>query len=1294
MSEDHKSARVSVTLQPPSPYLEYSGDKARIPWAQWRSDWETYFIGADLVQVPELRQRAILLCCIGTEARRQAQGGERSKEESYKETLERLDVLFEPKKSTISRRFELSQRSQLAGESLAKFAAEVRALAAKCNFQSLAGEMARDRFIFGISELRMREKLLDEASLNPNMDLDRALEIAQSMQMTLKEAQSFRKSGSSMADSDVNAVSRPCQNCGRRHVYGDCKAKGQACRNCGRLNHFARQCRAKSDIRNSNVTKKKFFRGQQNLVLEEDSDDFIFAIEGKQDRGPFHVKLRLESKPMRLMVDPGATFSLLNVDTVDSLGLTGSIRPTSANLTAYGGGKISLEGEVDVCVGSITRDQTLTQTFYVATSGRDLMGRDLFKRLGFSISGPDGQINAVDAKMQQRLKDLTGFRVVRCFQHKLKIDPNVELVQQQLRRQPLSLRERIAEQVRMWVQEGIVEEITASPSVSNLHAVPKPNGDLRVTLDMKIPNKAIIADVYPLPTRQELTSKMAGATIFSKLDLKNGYLQIPLHPESRFMTAFVCDIGLFQFKRVPFGVTSAPCAFQRILECALKGLDGVFNSLDDIIIFGDESNHDDRLSAVLDRLEKFNFGINGQKSEIRKDAVNFLGFCISRDGIIPLFSNVQAIEKVASPTNVKELQSFLGMTVFYAELIPRYADLTAPLRKLLKANTPWQWGKDQIDAVSKLKKCVTSAPVLSFFDCSKTTVLTTDASRQALGAVLSQPDVDGVQRPVAFVSRALRGAEFNYSATELEALAALWAMERLDFYLYGRSFILRSDHSALKSLLGVKGAGVRPMRISRWIDRFQRYNFDVEFTPGKENSVADFLSRFLPASREEVDISAVDCDEDEILLVHDVDWDIEELKSATSADEELQLIRKYTRDGWPKDVSASLKRFLEVRHEIWEHDGIVRRGFAVLVPSGLRNKVLAKYHDQNCHLGITRFKDAIRQVIWWPKINSDVENFVKSCSLCQLSGKSKKPVPPPLVHETPPEPWTEIQIDIKGPINWWDGMRYFVVMLVDKGSRWPEASFHSHVSVDEVILLLDESFCRYGVVRKITSDNGPQFRSEKFAEFCRRNNVNHARAAVYNPQTDGMIERLNRTLGDSLRIGSMKKEKFDGCLRKFLFSYRFAKNATGTVPAEIFLKRKIQLPLNFWAKFDKKRSEDYEKLNQKCNAKNLDVDIGQNVLVKNESVSKNDPKFDDGWKVIEKKGEKALRLKKGEKEKTTNVRKCFVDLSAGYEAKQPLIDNDNFDLYDDVDVRVGSTSRGDDYVTSSGRVSLPPDRFI
>ena len=389
-------ARVSVTLQPPAPYLENAGDKPRIPWTQWKSDWDTYFIGADLGQVPEQRQRAILLCCLGTEARRQAQGSEDDASEGYKKTLDRLDILFEPRKSTISRRFELSQRTQLPNESLAKFAAEIRALAAKCDFKAFAGQMARDRFIFGLSELRMREKLLDEASLKPDLDLDRALEIAQSMQMTLKEAQSFSKAGSRNAvDADVNAVSRPCQCCGKRHKYGECKARGQVCRNCGKLNHFARLCKSKPDTR-----KKNSVRGQQNVVHEDESEDMIFAVEGQQNR-PYHVKLKLESRPMRLMVDPGATYSLLNADTAELLGLSDSIMPTTANLTAYGGGKIELEGEVDVRVSSLKTDKSLVQKFFVASSGKDLLGRDLFRRLGFTISGPEGDVNVVDVEIQQ-----------------------------------------------------------------------------------------------------------------------------------------------------------------------------------------------------------------------------------------------------------------------------------------------------------------------------------------------------------------------------------------------------------------------------------------------------------------------------------------------------------------------------------------------------------------------------------------------------------------------------------------------------------------------------------------------------------------------------------------------------------------------------------------------------------------------------------------------------------------------------------------------------------------------------
>lgn len=521
------------------------------------------------------------------------------------------------------------------------------------------------------------------------------------------------------------------------------------------------------------------------------------------------------------------------------------MEPSTTRLRAYGGTDIPILGLVTLPV-KYNNLPSFSFDFYVTRKGSNLLGLDLFDRLGFRIleaGQMPSQVQLVDGVGSRWKNILTGLGEVKGFSHRPAIREDVLPVQQPLRRLPLSLREEVSEELQRMIKEGIIESTDTSAWISNVVVVRKKSGDIRLCLDLRNVNKAVVLNRFPIPTIEELTSEFHGAVMFSKLDLKQGYLQIPLEESSLDLTAFVTHEGVFRFRRVPFGLASAPSAFQKIMCQVLAGLRGVTVFLDDIVVHGSsKEEHDSRLESTLQRLSEYLLTLNSQKCCFDQQEIEFMGYVINSKGLYPIDSKVKAILDIPNPKDAKELASLLGITGYYSRFICDYASVSEPLRHLLRKNTILEWSEECEAAVKELKMRITSPPVLACFSMKDPIFVTCDASGVAVGAVLSQLQ-EGCEKPIAFASRVLSEQERKYSVAEREALACIWACEKWHIYLYGRHFVLRTDHRALTSLLHPGGSGHRPLRLHRWADRLQQYNFDVEYRPGRQNQVADFLSR-------------------------------------------------------------------------------------------------------------------------------------------------------------------------------------------------------------------------------------------------------------------------------------------------------------------------------------------------------------------------------------------------------------------------------------------------------------------
>jgi len=405
------------------------------------------------------------------------------------------------------------------------------------------------------------------------------------------------------------------------------------------------------------------------------------------------------------------------------------------------------------------------------------------------------------------------------------------------------------------VNNGVLKKVDHPTDwVSNLVVVEKKDGSLRLCLDPKNLNRAIKREHYTIPTMQEIAAEFAGKSVFSTLDLRDGYWQIQLDEESSQLCTFSTPFSRYRFTRMPFGIKSASEVFQKKNEEAFSGIPGVHIVADDIIIAAtaDNQEHDQILTRVMQRARERNIVFNLNKLQLRVNEVKYLGTIVTPEGTKPDPSKVKAIIEMESPTDKAGIRRLLGMINFLAAHIPNLSTVTAPLRCLLKSDVLFDWGPEQQAAMTRVKEILSSAPVLHYFDSSAISTIQADASQAGLGACLLQKG-----KPIAYASRALSPAETNYAQIEKELLAVLFACSKFHQYIYGFHTKIQSDHKPLEVIMLKPLHKVSP-RLQQMLLRLQKYDLALKFKKGKELFVADTLSRAylhdVPTDNDEKDL--------------------------------------------------------------------------------------------------------------------------------------------------------------------------------------------------------------------------------------------------------------------------------------------------------------------------------------------------------------------------------------------------------------------------------------------------------
>ena len=685
--------------------------------------------------------------------------------------------------------------------------------------------------------------------------------------------------------------------------------------------------------------------------------------------------------------------------------------------------------------------------------------------------------------------------------------------------------------------------------VNEIVVVNKPNGSLRVCLDPRDLNKEIKREHHQLPSRDEIFSEVCGAVIFSKLDASHAFWQVKLTESSKKLTTFNTPFGRYAYDRLPYGLCSAPEVFHKYMTQMFEGIEGTKVYMDDVLVWGrSKKEHDERLEKVKERIKKFNLNMNWDKCELAKSEIVFIGERLTSQGRKPGVDKIEAIRNMRKPGSKQDVQRLLGTVNFVGHFVPNLAASCVHIRALLNKDVEWTWSHEHEEEWKQIKEILSTEPVLAYYDVNKTTKVSTDSSKDGLGAVLLQ--LHGEQwKPVAYAARSLTNSETRYAQIEKECLGLVFGCQRFHNYIYGlKGVVLETDH---KPLVPISEKSLNDMtpRIQRLMLKLQRYDTKMTWTPGKYLYIADTLSRsnnsksqFESETQTELEVKA------QVNMVYQsipasVNQ-IERLILETEMDESLQSLKKCINDGWKKGKHPGYSNY---REELCIVNGLVLKGNRVVIPQSMRAEMLEKIHHG--HLGAEKQKRVACQAMYWPSMNKEIDQRVQECGACQKYRPAQ--CKEKFVNLEAPDtlgPWEKVASDLFK----WDNKDYLLV--IDYYSCYPEIALLSSTTSEAIIRQLKSIFSRHGIPRSLVTDNGPQYVSEQFKKFETAYQFEHITSSPRYPQANGMAERGVGIVKNILN--KVKESNGDPYLA--MLAYRMAPREIGKSPGELLMNRRLR----------------------------------------------------------------------------------------------------------------------------------------
>ncbi|CAL9728991.1 Gag-Pol polyprotein [Monosporozyma unispora] len=672
---------------------------------------------------------------------------------------------------------------------------------------------------------------------------------------------------------------------------------------------------------------------------------------------------------------------------------------------------------------------------------------------------------------------------------------------------------------------------TTSPYGAPVLLVKKKDGSKRLCCDFRKLNEVTVKSRFPLPLIEELFDHLKGAKWFSSLDLIAGYHQIPIEEKDQHYTSFVTNNKQYAWSVLAFGLTSAPSTFQMVMNETLSDYIGKFVLvyLDDILIYSPtKEKHLFHLRLVLQKLREVKLYAKLSKCVLFTQKLKWLGHIIDKDGIHMDTNKVEAMMKWPSPKTPIEAKRFLGLASYMRKFVAHFSDIARPLHRYAARKEPW--GTAQDIAFKELKVELSSNRVLQPFDGTKTIRVTTDASKEAIGAVMELVDENNkVIGPTGYMSKALTGYQLNWPIRDKELFAILVALKTWKHYLKGRQFQLHTDHKSLETVM--RGENLSD-RVQGWMSTLVDFDFKIKYIPGETNR-ADALSRI---SIQQLAVSSG-------LIEKNV---LKGLTNDYKNDKECNRIIKILsgEEKCPKELSTKIKRFKLENSLLYfgYYGGLIDR---LVIPYGERRfELLRMFHSTPVagHPGIHRTFAKLRKHYYWMKMKFDIVKYINHCEECQKSKNShQRPVGVYHPLQIPTRRFEAINIDfVSGMAP--DGIYDQIIVITCRLTKWvivkPLSKKASTLEIAQ--LLIDEVVFQYGVPRFIVSDRDPKFTNAIWEYFAKRLQIQTNMSTAYNPQSDGQVERVNLTLIEMLRTVT----KNEGGWVKYLSGVVFGYNST------------------------------------------------------------------------------------------------------------------------------------------------------
>lgn len=1203
----------------------------------------------------------------------------------YSGMVDKLKTRFKSASNTTLANFKFHKLSQNSDESFDAFAIRVKREAVNCDFTCNAAckvrdIMIRDQIVIGTSDDEVRRHALKD-----QWDLAKLISQGRSLESATKSACIIKKEEVTY-ESNVNrtrpgkyskrnvknsrdhkeretSVKSNCYTCSSKTCKGkkSCPAYEMTCFLCNKKGHFrgAKACKNKtagksrrleSDTESSDTDDSTSSTPEQSSSESEEERRVKFfknkrvtkirrmrRIHKKRiqpNRPRYVVDVIIKEQEIEVFADTGADINIMSKKVAQGLELP--IEKTKMKIKPYGSKKLKCCG---VYTGTVMYGENVANTdFYIIDQEVETL---LSGRVAEDLNiieynpVPIRKVQVAD-KLKSEIADaypkvFTGVGTLKDYKVKFFIDHDVKPVAQPARPIPFHLRKKFEREIDKMEKDGIIEEhIGPAPWISNVVLSPKDDGQTRVTVDMRLANKAIKATNIPIPRIEEITSQLAGNTCFSKLDFKSAFHQLEIEEESRSLTVFHAGKRLMRYKKLTMGTKPASGELNKALAPLFQDVEHAQIIHDDLIIATPSlEEHMEVLHRCLKIIEESGTTLNLEKCHFAKDEIPFWGMLINGEGLKPDPEKVKALHLASRPKSKEELISFLCMVQSNKEFIESIAQKTTNLRKLTKKSAQFKWDVNCEKEYKDLKSSFSDDILLRHFNPNAQSYIAVDAHKHGLSAILLQGNTLEEAKPVFMASRATTPVESRYAQLDLEALSIDYALRRFRYYLIGGPTTkIITDHKPLVSIFSNVRKG--SIRIDRIKLRHQDIDFEVSWRKGKDNP-ADYLSRHaVPLDRLPKHIKKETGELEKTIWFlqyspYTEAVSIEKIIKETEKDDNLVALKDRIKKGYIPKECKELIPFRKIFNQLTiTDDGLILKDEKIVLPKSLQAIALKKAH-QGSHPGMNNLKRRIRSHFWMPKLNEAVEKLVKACNECLLFG-SKNTKEPLSAHKVPQKAWSEVNIDLFGPMP----NKKHILVVTDSMSRFPAAKVVPSTSSAAVVPSLDQIYSDFGQPDMHRTDNGPPFNSTEFKNYSKGKGIEHVKTFPYHPQANP-AETFMKPLGKAMKAAFHSKQDPGHALNELLGDYRATPHpATGNAPGSIMFRH------GYGREFPRveisddqvkqgreedvaKKTQRQENLNKSNHRMKSNLKVGDQVYLKNKQRSKFEPLFGpDVHEVIDK----------------------------------------------------------------------------